>query len=99
MDLLELYSRPPLAQRSCCHLYLHPLNPRHDVPEAEIVALAENIRDLGVIQNLAGLRDDAGKVGIIAGRRRLRALALLQDDSRFAFVPVKLAPDEATAAV
>lgn len=88
-----------IVSEAVADLYLHPLNPRHNVPEAEIVALAENIRDLGLIQNLAGLRDDAGKVGIIAGGRRLRALTLLQDDPRFASVPVKLAPDEATAAV
>lgn len=80
-------------------LYLHPLNPRPEASEAEIAALAANIRDLGLIQNLAGLRDEAGKVGIVAGGRRLRALAQLQDDPRFAVVPVKLAEDEAMAAV
>jgi ParB family chromosome partitioning protein len=80
-------------------LYIHPLNPRLDPPQAEIDALAANIRELGLIQNLAGLRGDGGKVGVIAGGRRLRALAQLQDDARFATVPVKLADDEATAAV
>lgn len=80
-------------------LYLHPLNPRQTVTEAEIAALASNIRELGLIQNLAGLRDETGKVGIVAGGRRLRALALLQDDPRFLAIPVKMAADEETAAV
>ncbi|MBP1807002.1 ParB/RepB/Spo0J family partition protein [Rubellimicrobium aerolatum] len=80
-------------------LYLSPLNPRGLVSEAGIEALAQNIRELGLIQNLAGLRDETGRVGVVAGGRRLRALALLQDDPRFQAVPVRLAPDEATAVV
>lgn len=88
-----------VEQVSFADLYIHPLNPRLDPPQAEIDALATNIRELGLIQNLAGLRGEGGKVGVIAGGRRLRALAQLQDDERFATVPVKLADDEATAAV
>lgn len=88
-----------VEQVSFADLYIHPLNPRLDPPQAEIDALAANIRELGLIQNLAGLRCDDGKVGVIAGGRRLRALAQLQDDARFAMVPVRLADDEATAAV
>ncbi|TNC59471.1 ParB N-terminal domain-containing protein [Rubellimicrobium roseum] len=79
-------------------LYLSSLNPRRLVSEAGIEALAQNIRELGLIQNLAGLRDDTGRIGIVAGGRRLRALARLQDDPRFHVVPVRLAPDEGTAA-
>lgn len=79
-------------------LYVSELNPRSVVNEASIGALAENIRQLGLIQNLAGLRDAKGKkIGIVAGGRRLRALALLQDDARFRTVPVQIAADEATA--
>ncbi|MFQ8433156.1 ParB/RepB/Spo0J family partition protein [Amaricoccus sp. W119] len=92
-------------------LYVHPMNPRGAVDEAGLATLAENIRALGLIQNLAGLRDDDGKVGIVAGGRRLRALALLRedprfrddprsrDDPRFEMVPVRIAPDAATARV
>lgn len=80
-------------------LFVSPLNPRTVFSPEGIEALAENIRQLGLIQNLAGLRDEAGKVGIVAGGRRLRALELLQDDPRFAAVPVKLAPDQATAEI
>ncbi|PZQ46306.1 MAG: chromosome partitioning protein ParB [Rhodovulum sulfidophilum] len=80
-------------------LYVHPMNPRGAVDEAGIATLAENIRALGLIQNLAGLRDDDGRVGIVAGGRRLRALALLRDDPRFETVPVRIAPDAATARV
>lgn len=80
-------------------LYVHPLNPRGVIDEAGLATLAENIRALGLIQNLAGLRDADGKVGIVAGGRRLRALALLSGDPRFETVPVRIAPDEDTARV
>lgn len=80
-------------------LYVSDINPRTVFDPDAIAALAENIRQLGLIQNLAGLRDKSGKVGIVAGGRRYRALALLQDDVRFQSVPVKIAPDEATAKV
>lgn len=80
-------------------LYLSEINPRTVVSEAGIEALAENIRALGLIQNLAGLRDDNGKVGIVAGGRRLRALALLQGDVRFQTVAVQIAPDAETATI
>ena len=79
-------------------LYLHDMNPRSIVSEDAIEALAENIRQLGLIQNPAGLRDETGKVGIVAGGRRFRALALLQDDPRFQTVTVRMAPDFDTAA-
>jgi ParB family chromosome partitioning protein len=82
-----------VEQVSFADLYIHTLHPRLDPPQAEIDALATNIRELGLIQNLAGLRDKNGKVGVIAGGRRLRALAQLQDDERFALVPVGLAAD------
>lgn len=79
-------------------LYVSEFNPRSVVDDASITVLAENIRQVGLIQNLAGLRDVKGnKIGIVAGGRRLRALALLQDDARFKTVPVQIAPDEATA--
>lgn len=89
----------PVEMVPFADLYISPLNPRTVFSPEGIEALAENIRQLGLIQNLAGLRDEAGKVGIVAGGRRLRALAVLQDDPRFAVIPVKLAPDQATAEV
>lgn len=89
----------PVQMVPFADLYVSPLNPRTVFSPEGIEALAENIRQLGLIQNLAGLRDEAGKVGIVAGGRRLRALELLQDDPRFAAIPVKLAPDQATAEI
>ena len=79
-------------------LYLSDINPRTIVNDDAIVALAANIQEHGLIQNPAGLRDASGKVGIVAGGRRYRALALLQDDPRFQTVTVRMAPDQATAA-
>ena len=77
-------------------LHISDLNPRKVIHDESIVALAENIRAYGLIQNLAGLRDENG-VGVVVGGRRYRALALLQDDTQFQIVTVKIAPDQATA--
>ena len=77
--------------------YISDINPRRVVIQSSIEALAENIRECELIHNLAGLADADGKVGIVAGGRRHRALALLQDDPRFQTVTVKMAPDETTA--
>ena len=86
------------AQISFADLYLHDINPRSVVSEEAIEVLAANIRQLGLIQNPAGLRDADGKVGIVAGGRRFRALELLQDDPRFQTITVRMAPDQETAA-
>ena len=55
-------------------LYLHDLDPRQDVSDAEIETLAQSINICGLLQNLSGLKDSEGKIGIVAGGRRLRAL-------------------------
>lgn len=86
----------PLEEIPFADLHISVLNPRNEVNEASIAALAENIRAYGLIQNLAGFRDDAG-VGVVVGGRRYRALNLLQDDERFQMVTIKMAPDQATA--
>lgn len=78
-------------------LTVSALNHRTVIDEDSVLQLAENIRDKGLIQNLAGLRSPDGTVGIAAGGRRLRALALLQDDPRFQNVPVKVTDDERVA--
>jgi ParB family chromosome partitioning protein len=76
------------------NLYLSEINPRSVVSETGIEALAQNIAKVGLVQNLAGLRDATGdKVGIVAGGRRLRALALLQNDPRFQTVTVQVTED------
>lgn len=77
-------------------LHISDLNPRKVINDASIITLAENIRAYGLIQNLAGFRDEAG-VGVVVGGRRYRALAVLQDDKRFQVVTIKMAPDQATA--
>ncbi|WP_282611427.1 ParB/RepB/Spo0J family partition protein, partial [Pelagibius sp. Alg239-R121] len=73
-------------------LALSPLNPRQSVSDAEIEALAGSIRSVGLLQNLAGIEED-GKIGIVAGGRRLRALKLIaeQDGKADMSVPVILA--------
>ncbi len=79
-------------------LYISDLNPRKAVSEAHIESLADSIERLGLIHNLAGLMDEDGKVGIVAGGCRLRAIQMIAERSKthpFTTVPVKLAADAA----
>ena len=74
-------------------LYFSDLNPRQDVAEDGIDLLADSLVACGLIQNLAGLRDEAGKVGVVAGGRRLRALNIaVAERPDLAQVPVRMAP-------
>ena len=74
-------------------LYLSDLNPRQEVAEEGIDLLADSLVACGLIQNLAGLRDEAGKVGVVAGGRRLRALNIaVAARPDLAQVPVRMAP-------
>lgn len=79
------------------NLSLSDLNPRTVVSEDDIAVLADNIAQVGLIQNLAGLRRKDGGVEIVAGGRRYRALRTLQDDPRFQSVPVLVTDDPETA--
>lgn len=81
-------------------LYISELNPRKTVSEAHIESLAESIARFGLIHNLAGLMDADGKVGIVAGGCRLRAIQVIaerSEDHAFTTVPVKLAASAAEA--
>lgn len=87
-------------------LYLHPLNPRQEPPEAEIEALAASIKAVGLLQNLSGFADhqirfrlghqdgNPDHIGIVAGGRRLRALQLLAASGDWQVdVPVNITTD------
>ncbi|WP_171181057.1 ParB/RepB/Spo0J family partition protein [Ruegeria sp. HKCCD8929] len=86
-------------------LTLSPMNPRQDVPEADVVELADSIWAAGLIQSIAGLADDKGGAEIVAGGRRLRALHYLAEQHPtlakthpgLANPMVMLAPDAETA--
>jgi len=81
-------------------LTISPLNPRKAVSEAHIESLAGSIERFGLIHNLAGLMEEDGQVGIVAGGCRLRAIQMIAErtkDHPFATVPVKLATDAAEA--
>ena len=96
---------PAVENIPLADLYLSPMNPRQEADPEGIALLADSIVMIGLIQPIAGLRDKAGRIGVVAGGRRWRAirLALERDpalvDTRpdLARVPVRLAPDEATA--
>lgn len=90
---------PVVAMVPLSQLYLHELNARSDPPPADIAALAESIRAIGLLQNLSGYADQTeliGQIGIVAGGRRLRALRLIAGDSD-PMVPVRITADQATA--
>jgi ParB family chromosome partitioning protein len=74
-------------------LYLSDLNPRQDVAEDGIALLADSLVACGLIQKLAGLRDETGNVGVVAAGRRLRALNIaVAERPELAQVPVRMAP-------
>ena len=96
--------RNPSMMIPLADLYVHALNARTEPPPEDIAALADSIAELGLLQNLAGYADtdnpeqSSGKVGIVAGGRRLRALQLLAiregRDPQTTTVPVRVTLQE-----
>ncbi|MEM8975158.1 MAG: ParB/RepB/Spo0J family partition protein [Pseudomonadota bacterium] len=79
-------------------LYLSDINPRKEVDDEGIALLADSIATCGLIQNLNGLRDEKGKIGVVAGGRRLRALMIaVESRPDLATVPVKVTTDPVVA--
>lgn len=101
-EIIAAEARFPLTS-----LILSPMNPRQNVPEADIIELAESIWTAGLIQNLSGLSDGNGGAEIVAGGRRLRALQYLSEQHpdmsatkpELANPLVNIAPDRATAEI
>lgn len=94
----------PLQYLPLGKLYLHDMNPRQSTTDEDIEAIAESITINGLLQNLIGFADpsSSGKIGIVAGGRRLRGLLHLQKtgaltmDSKapdFAAIPVRVTDD------
>jgi ParB family transcriptional regulator, chromosome partitioning protein len=77
-------AKPQLEYFPISALALSPLNARQTVPDDEVSDMAGSIAATGLLQNLIGLRDDAGDVLIVGGGKRLRALQQL---ARQGFVP------------
>ena len=98
--IIATEARFPLA-----NLSLSPMNPRQDVPESDVVELAESIWAAGLIQSIAGLAGKKDTAEIVAGGRRLRALQYLAEQHpdmantrpELANPMVMLAPDAETA--
>ncbi|SHF66789.1 ParB family protein [Loktanella atrilutea] len=59
-------------------LALSNLNARADVSDAEVEAMADSIQVSGLLQNLIGYRTESGRIDIVGGGKRLRALQLLK---------------------
>ncbi|WP_187430170.1 Nucleoid occlusion protein (plasmid) [Roseobacter fucihabitans] len=98
--IIATEARFPLAKLS-----LSPMNPRQDVPEADVIELAESLYGAGMIQSIAGLAGKKDTAEIVAGGRRLRALKYLdakhsdlaKTHPELANPMVMLAPDAETA--
>lgn len=92
MSKVETFTAPETIETiSLSDLYLSDLNPRQEVTEEGIALLADSLVMCGLIQNLSGLRDADGKVAIVAGGRRLRALNIaVTERADLAQVPVKV---------
>lgn len=97
----QVSTETAIIYASLDQLYLHDLNPRQEVAPEAIETLAESIKTCGLLQNLGGLQDGRGKIGIVAGGRRLRALAYLAEadplQESVTSIPVLLATDIAQA--
>ena len=99
-NIIATEARFPLAKLS-----LSPMNPRQDVPEADVIELAESLYSAGMIQSIAGLAGKKDTAAIVAGGRRLRALKYLdakhsdlaKTHPELANPIVMLAPDAETA--
>lgn len=87
-------------------LHLSDLNPRQDAEPEGIDLLADSLAMIGLVQNLSGLADaETGKIGIVAGGRRLRAIAraierdpaVVERQPTLAQIPVQITFDTETA--
>ena len=98
--IIATEGRFPLAKLS-----LSSMNPRQNVPEADVIELAESLWAAGMIQSIAGLAGKKDTAEIVAGGRRLRALHYLAEQHpdiaktrpELANPMVMLAPDAETA--
>lgn len=96
---------PAVEGIALADLYLSDMNPRQEADPEGIALLADSIAMIGLIQPIAGFRNPDGKVGIVAGGRRWRAikLAIERDPDlpmrrpELSLIPTRLAPDEGTA--
>ena len=97
----DLTANNSIIYASLDQLYLHELNPRQEVAQEAVEALAESIKTCGLLQNLGGLLSESRRIGIVAGGRRLRALAYLaENDPAYetgSMIPVLLAKDTTQA--
>ena len=91
----------PVQLVALANCVVSSMNPRQSVPDDEVATLADSIRMVGLIQNLSGFTEPDGKIGIVAGGKRLRALHRIaaddQLDAATVKVPVMLADSETEA--
>lgn len=94
--LAHSFEKPETAaQFPLARLFLDPLNPRQSPEMSGVRDLAESIKSVGLLQNLVGREYPDGRIGILAGGRRLAAMRYLAETEGMAFpaVPILLCRD------
>ncbi|MEP3296571.1 MAG: ParB N-terminal domain-containing protein, partial [Pseudoruegeria sp.] len=78
--------------------YLSELNPRQVTDPEEDGHMADSLMACGLIQNLSGLLDAEGRIGIVAGGRRWRGLNIAAEQKpELANVPIRITTDPVMA--
>ncbi|MGH1356862.1 MAG: ParB/RepB/Spo0J family partition protein [Thalassovita sp.] len=78
--------------------YLSELNPRQVTDPEEDGHMADSLIACGLIQNLSGLLDAEGRIGIVAGGRRWRGLNIaVKTNPELAYVPIRITTDPVLA--
>lgn len=94
--LAHSFETPEMAaQFPLDRLFLDPLNPRQSPEMLGVRDLAESIKSVGLLQNLVGREYPDGRIGILAGGRRLAAMRYLAEAEGMTFpaVPILLCRD------
>lgn len=97
--LTQLLATTPVQLLPYATLTATPLNVRRVLhTEKEVDELADSIEAVGILQNLIGVAQDDGTIGIVGGEGRRRATGILVKrgviDPQTPYVPVKVIPVE-----
>ena len=97
--LTQVLAITPVQLLPYASLSATPLNVRRVLhTEKEVEELADSIEAVGILQNLIGVAQDDGTIGIVGGEGRRRATGILVQrgviDPQTPYVPVKVIPVE-----
>ncbi|WP_336996820.1 ParB/RepB/Spo0J family partition protein [Leclercia sp. UBA7405] len=97
--LTQVLATTPVQLLPYASLSATPLNVRRVLhTEKEVDEMADSIEAVGILQNLIGVAQDDGTIGIVGGEGRRRATGILVQrgviDPQAPYVPVKVIPVE-----